>query len=150
MFGGECEGTSALVCTGSSLRGATLDPRTFSFRRLLCIRPPHSPPRNTTCAEDGEISWLEGLSGGGSAEEGWLLAKANRCLAGADVGVHLQHISKNKYLPVASPKHPHPLFFAFLNFASISLLRQMCVGGLKITFLNGSNAVVLYWSHFNH
>lgn len=54
-----------------------------------------------------------GVGVGGSAEEGWLLAKANRCLAGADVGVHLQHISKHKYLPVASPKHPHPLFSLF-------------------------------------
>lgn len=127
MFGGECEDTSALVCSGSSLRGATLDPRTFFFRRLLCICPPHSPPRNTTCAEDGEIYWLEGLGGGGgSAEEGWLWAKANRCLAGADVGVHLQHISKHKHHGVASPKHPHPLFRFFKFCFHFTFTANVC------------------------
>lgn len=106
MFGGECEDTTALVFTGNSHRGATLDPEP------LCILPLHSPPRSKTCAEAGEISWWEGLSEG-SAEEERLSAKANRCLADADVGVHLQHILKHKHHGVAYAKHLHPLFLFF-------------------------------------
>lgn len=110
--------------------------------------PLNSPPRNKTCAEDGEISWLEGLSGG-SAEEERLSAKANRCLADADAGVHLQHISKHKYHGVVSAKHPHPLFFKILlslHFYS----KYLSKFPKSLFWLDLMQPVVLYCSHFYH
>lgn len=141
--------SQALLCLEENVRiqpllfiQATLtEPRwtpNVFFRQPLCILPLHSPPRNKTCAEDGEIPWWESLSEG-SAEEERLLAKANRCLADTDAGVYLQHILKHKYLGVAYAKHPSALFL-FLNFAFTSLLQQMSIGVPKITFLCGYNA----------
>lgn len=116
--------SQALLCLEENVRiqlllfsqaALTEEPRrtpNVLFRQPFCIHPLHSPPRNKITAEDGAIPWWEGLSKG-SAEEERLSAKANRCLAEADVGVHLQHILKHKYHGVAYAKHTPPLFLHF-------------------------------------